>query len=122
METIKTSTTSQVGKYLARSMFMIFLGAFFYFIYYVFFMHTLYVDAENNCQIDITPSTHYKNSNIIKAIEIVKANDSEYYNKLCDYLSAVDDESCGGMVPGYIVLGCAHGGDKIGIRMKKMRV
>lgn len=104
-----------------KSLWLILALVFLSALYYIFFAHTIYADAENNCRIDIYPSIGYKRSNIVTAIGIVKANSPEYYKKLCGYVTAVDSGdkyACTGPVWGYKIMGCAHGGSRIAIQMR----
>jgi Zn-dependent protease with chaperone function len=80
-------------------------------VYDRYFAHTLYVDSEHHCRIDIRPSFNYQNAEVTKAIEIVKQNSPEYYEKLCSYVAIIDStNSCDSRSTA-----CAYGGNKIGI-------
>jgi hypothetical protein len=118
-EGVQEQKKSAVGKYLQLFLAVAFFIALLYFVYFVFFKHTIYVDAETLCRIDIHPSIHYKKSDIVEAIGVVKEYDTAYYEKLCSYVTAIDDEYCMSPVYGYTIMGCSHGGSRIGLLVGK---
>ncbi len=76
-----------------------------------YFLHIVYVDTENNCNIDIPPSLHYNSRDIKTAIEVIKTNSPEYYKKLCSYVATISKTNeCD-----YNSTACAYGENKIGI-------
>jgi len=92
--------------FLTLLVFLISIGVW---VYGRYFAHELYLDAEYNCRIDIHPSFNYINSEILRAIEIVKLSSPEYYKKLCSYVTAINTDYCDNPK----ALACARGGTKI---------
>lgn len=70
---------------------------FFALVFGVIFNYFFYFDKENNCRISIMPSLEFSNSNIIRAIKIIKNASAADYKNLCSNVNTINTSiSCGG--------------------------
>lgn len=89
--------------------------ALVYGLYYWYFLPLNYADIENGCDIAIEQSFRYKQKDTKKSIELIESNSPEYYQKMCRYVGTISSNfECSAQVGR--VVGCAYGGNKIGLR------
>lgn len=86
-----------------------------YSLYLWYFLPLNYVDGENSCNIAIEQSFDYKQKDAKKSIELIKSSSPEYYEKMCRYAGTISSKFECNSQEGRVI-GCAYGGNKIGLR------